>query len=61
VFEAAGGDAVNVVRFEFWRFIQCRNLLSGRIVVLFVQQDDPVVSHDEVVRPNFALLLSARL
>ena len=36
VFEAAAGDAVNVVRFEFWRFVQCRNLLSGRVVVLFV-------------------------
>jgi len=60
VFEAAAGDAVNIVRFEFWRFVQCRNLLSGRVVILFVYQDDPIISHDKVVRPNFALFFGAR-
>ena len=31
--EAAAGDAVNVVRFEFRRFVEPRNLLSGGVVV----------------------------
>ncbi len=36
VFEAAAADAVNVIRFKIRRLVQCRNLLSGRIVVLFI-------------------------
>ncbi len=33
VFEGAVGDAVNVVRFEFRRFVEYRNLLSGGVIV----------------------------
>ena len=36
MFEAAAGDAINGVRFEFRRFIERRYLLNGSIIVLFV-------------------------
>ena len=36
VLEVTAGDAVKVVRVEFRRFIECRNLLSGGVVILFV-------------------------
>ena len=60
VCEATAGDAVNVVRFEFRRFVERRNLLSCSVVIFFVQQNDAIVSHNKVVRSNFALFFGVR-
>ena len=46
--------------------IECRRLvrrgdfLGGRVVVFFVQQNDTIVSHDEIERPDLTALLGPR-
>src|SRR5205809_3878954 len=60
VFEAAAGDAVNVVRFESRRFVHGGNFLSGSVIILSVQQSDAVICDDEIIRSNLPLLRRTR-
>ena len=60
MFEAAAGDAIDAIRFEFRRLVHRRNLPDGCVIVLFIKEDDAVWSHHKIFRPNLALFLGAR-
>src|SRR6266567_989819 len=58
--QLSAADPPDIAVLKRWRLVHRGKFLNGGVIVLFVEQDDALVSNDKVVGRNFAALFGAR-
>ena len=58
--QLAARDRADIALFKVGRLLHCGNLLSGRVVVFFVQQNNAIIGRDKILWRNVTALLGAR-